>query len=58
MTFAIAIKINNGLVLATDSAAVIGEIENNQTKVHHTYYNADKLFNLKKRKTNRMFNLG
>lgn len=48
MTIAIAIKINNGLVLATDSAAVIGEVEENQTRVHHTYYNADKLFNLKK----------
>ena len=48
MTIAIAIKINNGLVLATDSAAVIGEVEENQTRVHHTYYTADKLFNLKK----------
>ena len=48
MTIAIAIKINNGLVLATDSAAVIGEIDEHETKVHHTYYNADKLFNLKK----------
>lgn len=48
MTLAIAIKINNGLVLATDSASAIGETDNEQTKIHHTYYNADKLYNLKK----------
>ena len=48
MTVAIAIKINNGLVLATDSASAIGETDNEQTKIHYTYYNADKLFNLKK----------
>lgn len=48
MTIAVAIKINNGLVLATDSASVIGEIDEDQAKVYHTYYNADKLFNLKK----------
>lgn len=48
MTIAVAIKINNGLVLATDSASVIGEIDEDQAKIHHTYYNADKLFNLKK----------
>jgi len=48
MTVAIAIKINNGLVLATDSASAIGETHDEQTKIHYTYYNADKLFNLKK----------
>ena len=48
MTVAIAIKINNGLVLATDSASAIGEFNDTQTKIHYTYYNADKLFNLKK----------
>lgn len=48
MTVAIAIKINNGLVLATDSASAIGESNDIQTKIHYTYYNADKLFNLKK----------
>lgn len=48
MTVAIAIKINNGLVLATDSASAIGESNETQTKIHYTYYNADKLFNLKK----------
>ena len=48
MTVAIAIKINNGLVLATDSASAIGETDEEQTKIHYTYYNADKLFNLKK----------
>ena len=49
MTVAIAIKINNGLVLATDSASAIGEVNDNQARISHTYYNADKLFNLKKR---------
>lgn len=48
MTVAIVIKINNGLVLATDSASAIGESDDIQTKIHYTYYNADKLFNLKK----------
>lgn len=48
MTVAIAIKINNGLVLATDSASAIGESDDIQTRIHYMYYNADKLFNLKK----------
>ena len=43
MTVAIAIKINNGLVLATDSASAIGEVNDNQARISHTYYNADKL---------------
>ena len=58
MTVAIAIKINNGLVLATDSASAIGETDDEQTKIHYTYYNADKLFNLKKRTSDWLFNLG
>lgn len=48
MTVAVAIKINNGIVLATDSASAIGESDDIQTRIHYTYYNADKLFNLKK----------
>lgn len=48
MTIAIALKINDGIVLATDSAsAIVGE-ENDEgvRPVHHTYFTADKIFNL------------
>ncbi len=50
MTIAIALKINDGIVLATDSASTIvgEEIEDGVRSVHHTYFTADKLFNLKK----------
>lgn len=48
MTIALAIRINNGLVLATDSSSTIMEFEDDVPKVHQTYFNADKLFNLKK----------
>ena len=50
MTIAIALKINDGIVLATDSASTIvgEEIENGVHSVRHTYFTADKLFNLKK----------
>ena len=48
MTVAIAIKINNGLVLATDSASAIGEVNDKQARISHTYYNADKLYKKKK----------
>ena len=50
MTIAIALKINDGIVLATDSASTIvgEENENGVRSVHHTYFTADKLFNLKK----------
>ena len=50
MTIAIALKINDGVVLATDSASTIvgEEIESGVHPVHHTYFTADKLFNLKK----------
>ena len=50
MTIAIALKINDGIVLATDSVStIIGEeIGYGVRSVRHTYFNADKLFNLKK----------
>ena len=50
MTIPIALKINDGIVLATDSASsIIGEeIEKGVRPVKHTYFTADKLFNLKK----------
>ncbi|WP_296798276.1 hypothetical protein [uncultured Methanobrevibacter sp.] len=50
MTIAIALKINDGIVLATDSASTIvgEEIEDGVRSVRHTYFTADKLFNLKK----------
>lgn len=49
MTIAIVMKINDGIVLATDSASTVGGFnENGEFKVNHTYFNADKLFNLKK----------
>ncbi len=50
MTIAIALKINDGIVLATDSASTIvgEENENGVRSVYHTYFTADKLFNLKK----------
>ncbi|MDD6256527.1 hypothetical protein [Methanobrevibacter boviskoreani] len=50
MTIAIAMKINDGVVLATDSSSTILGLpdENGSYEVHHTYFTADKLFNLKK----------
>ena len=50
MTIPIALKINDGIVLATDSASTIigDEIEDGVRSVRHTYFTADKLFNLKK----------
>ncbi len=49
MTIAIAMKINDGIILATDSAStILGQNENGDVEVHHTYFTADKLFNLKK----------
>jgi len=50
MTIAIALKINDGIVLATDSASTIVGEENEEgvRSVYHTYFTADKLFNLKK----------
>ena len=48
MTIALTIRISNALILATDSSSTIMEIENDIPHVHQTYFNADKLFNLKK----------
>lgn len=50
MTIAIALKINDGIVLATDSASTIvgEENEDGVRSVYYTYFTADKLFNLKK----------
>lgn len=49
MTIAIAMKINDGIILATDSAStILGQNENGYPEVHHTYFTADKLFNLQK----------
>ena len=48
MTIALTIRISNALILATDSSSTIMEIENDIPRVHQTYFNADKLFNLKK----------
>lgn len=52
MTIAISIKVNDGLVLATDSAATIfaPNINNNPSGVINVYQNAEKLFNLCKGK--------
>jgi len=48
MTIAISMKVNDGIVLATDSAATIAaeSISENTYKVAKIYYNAEKLFNL------------
>ena len=49
MTIAISIKINDGLVLASDSAStVLGQTPTGQLSVLNVYNNAIKLFNLKK----------
>lgn len=49
MTIAISMKINDGIILATDSSSTIfGKNEDGIDEVHHTYFTADKLFNLKK----------
>ncbi len=48
MTIALTIRINNALILATDSSSTIMELEDDIPHVHQTYFNADKLFNLKK----------
>ncbi|WP_406533411.1 hypothetical protein [Methanobrevibacter sp.] len=49
MTIAIVMKINDGIVLATDSASTLWGIkENGEYEIIHTYFNGDKLFNLKK----------
>lgn len=49
MTIAISIKINDGLVLATDSAStLLGQNPQGQLQVINVYNNANKLFNLRK----------
>jgi len=49
VTIAISLKINDGLVLATDSATtVLGQVAPNQLAVVNVYSNANKLFNLRK----------
>lgn len=52
MTIAISLKVNDGLVLATDSAATIfaSPIDNKPSGVINVYQNAEKLFNLCKGK--------
>lgn len=49
MTIAISLKINDGLVLASDSAStVLGQLPTGQLSVLNVYNNAIKVFNLKK----------
>lgn len=49
MTIAISLKINDGIVLATDSAtSVMAQTAPNQLGVVNVYSNANKLFNLRK----------
>ena len=49
MTIAISIKINDGIVLAADSAStVLGQTPDGQLQVFNVYNNADKVFNLQK----------
>jgi hypothetical protein len=49
VTIAISIKINDGLVLATDSAStLLGQTPQGQLGVINVYNNANKLFNLRK----------
>lgn len=49
MTIAICIKINDGLVLASDSATTIaGQAANGQLVAINVYNNANKVFNLRK----------
>lgn len=49
MTIAISIKINDGLVLASDSAStVLGQVPSGELQVLNIYHNAIKVFNLRK----------
>lgn len=49
MTIAVCIKINDGLVLASDSATtIIGQAPNGQIGPLNIYNNANKIFNLRK----------
>jgi len=47
MTFAAIMQVDDGLVLATDSASTISAVdENGNNTTAHVYFNADKVFNL------------
>lgn len=49
MTIAISIKINDGIVLASDSAStLLGQFPDGQLHVLNVYNNANKVFNLRK----------
>nr|MDO8115318.1 hypothetical protein [Candidatus Sigynarchaeota archaeon] len=49
MTIAISIKVNDGIILAADSAAsIIGKDPAGKIGVFNIYQNADKIFNLRK----------
>jgi len=49
VTIALSVKINDGVVLATDSAtSVIGQNPSGELGVFNVYQNANKLFNLRK----------
>jgi hypothetical protein len=49
MTIALAVKVHDGIVLATDSATTITGIDGNGNQsFHNTYNNGNKLFNLVK----------
>ena len=52
MTIAVIMRVNDGLVLATDSAStVMLPDEKGNEFVYHVYNHADKIFNLKKGKS-------
>jgi hypothetical protein len=48
MTIAISVKVNDGVVLATDSAATIIVNQQGNISIQNVYKNADKIFNLDK----------
>jgi hypothetical protein len=48
LTIAVSLKVNEGLVLATDSASTIIETHGRRTTVHRVYNNANKITNLRK----------
>jgi hypothetical protein len=49
VTIAVSLKVNDGLVLAADSAStIIGQDPSGQTLVINVYNNANKVFNLRK----------
>ncbi len=49
MTIAILIKVNDGIVLASDSAAtILGQDPQGNIGIINIYQNADKIFNLRK----------